>query len=396
MRVGLVCPYSLDVPGGVQNHVRDLAEVLIDMGHPVSVLAPADDDTPVPPYVVPAGRAVPVPYNGSVARLAFGPLSAARVRRWIREGGFDVLHIHEPATPSLSLLALWAATGPIVGTFHTAMPRSRVMIAASSILRPALEKLSARVAVSEPARATLVQHLGGEPVVIPNGLFVDRFAAARPRPEWREGDGTVSFLGRLDEPRKGLAVLLRAFPAIWRERPGVRLLVAGRGDIDEARAALPAECRPAVTFLGAVDDPTKAEMFASSDVYVAPQTGGESFGIVLVEAMAAGAPVLASDLDAFRLVVDSGRLGWLFDVGDADALARAVLGLLRDGAERDRLRDAARLAVRRYDWGSVAKEILSVYEMVGSGPAGVAEEAGAYCTASPLPPDEGNNPRGRP
>jgi phosphatidyl-myo-inositol alpha-mannosyltransferase len=402
MRVGLVCPYSLDVPGGVQNHVRDLAEVLIEMGHPVSVLAPADDDTPVPPYVVPAGRAVPVPYNGSVARLAFGPLSAARVRRWIRDGGFDVLHIHEPATPSLSLLALWAATGPIVGTFHTAMPRSRVMIAASSILRPALEKLSARVAVSEPARATLVQHLGGEPVVIPNGLFVDRFAAARARPEWRTGNGVVSFLGRLDEPRKGLAVLLRAFPTIWRARPGVRLLVAGRGDIEDARAALPAECRPAVTFLGGIDDAAKAEMFASSDAYVAPQTGGESFGIVLVEAMAAGAPVVASDLDAFRLVVDAGRLGWLFEVGDADGLARAVLGLLDDATERERLREAARLAVRRYDWGSVAKEILSVYEMVASGPAGVAvagsteptQIEGPAGTTAGTPPDLRDGPGG--
>ncbi|MEQ7008694.1 glycosyltransferase family 4 protein [Actinopolymorpha sp. B17G11] len=374
MRVGIVCPYSLDVPGGVQNHVRDLAEVLIEMGHQVSVLAPADDDTPVPAYVVPAGRAVPVPYNGSVARLAFGPLSAARVRRWIRDGEFDVLHIHEPATPSLSLLALWAATGPIVGTFHTAMPRSRVMSAASSILRPALEKISARIAVSEPARATLVQHLGGEPVVIPNGLFVERFAAARPRASWRAGgDGTLSFLGRLDEPRKGLAVLLRAFPAIWRERPGVRLLVAGRGDVDEARGTLPPECRDAVTFLGMVDDPEKAEMFASSDVYVAPQTGGESFGIVLVEAMAAGAPVLASDLDAFRMVVEGGDLGRLFDVGDAPALAREALTLLGDAAERDRLRAAARLAVRRYDWSSVAKEILAVYEMVAEGPAGVSE-----------------------
>ena len=119
MKVGIVCPYSWDVPGGVQSHVRDLAEVLLARGHEVSVLAPADDDTPLPPYVVPAGRAVPVPYNGSVARLNFGPLSAARVRRWLREGEFDVLHIHEPATPSLSLLACWAAIGPIVATFHT-------------------------------------------------------------------------------------------------------------------------------------------------------------------------------------------------------------------------------------------------------------------------------------
>jgi phosphatidyl-myo-inositol alpha-mannosyltransferase len=373
VRVGIVCPYSLDVPGGVQNHVRDLAEVLIGMGHQVSVLAPADDDTPVPAYVVPAGRAVPVPYNGSVARLAFGPLSAARVRRWIRDGEFDVLHIHEPATPSLSLLALWAATGPIVGTFHTAMPRSRVMSAASSILRPALEKISARIAVSEPARATLVQHLGGEPVVIPNGLFVERFSAARPRTPWRAEGGTLSFLGRLDEPRKGLTVLLRAFPAIWRGRPGVRLLVAGRGDVDEARATLPPQCRDAVTFLGMVDDAEKAEMFASSDIYVAPQTGGESFGIVLVEAMAAGAPVLASDLDAFRLVVEGGELGRLFDVGDPPALAEGALALLGDPEGRDRLRAAARLAVRRYDWSSVAKEILAVYEMVAEGPAGVSE-----------------------
>ncbi|MFD2081057.1 phosphatidylinositol alpha-mannosyltransferase [Actinopolymorpha cephalotaxi] len=373
MRVGIVCPYSLDAPGGVQNHVRDLAEVLLAEGHAVSVLAPADDDTPVPPYVVPAGRAVPVPYNGSVARLAFGPVSAARVRRWIRDGQFDVLHIHEPATPSLSLLALWAAVGPIVGTFHTAMPRSRMMSVASSVLRPALEKISARIAVSEPARDTLVQHLGGEPVVIPNGLFVDRFARARPRPEWQGEDGTMCFLGRLDEPRKGLAVLLRAFPAIWRARPSVRLLVAGPGDVEEVRSGLPAECRDAVTFLGKIDDEGKADMFASSQVYVAPQTGGESFGIVLVEAMAAGAPVLASDLDAFRLVVDGGRLGRLFGVGDSDDLATGALELLGDAALRDRLREAARVAVRRYDWSAVAKEILSVYEMVAAGYPGVGE-----------------------
>ena len=155
MRIGIVCPYSFDVPGGVQFHVRDLAEHLIDHGHDVSVLAPADDDTPVPPYVVPAGRAVPVPYNGSVARVNFGPVSASRVRRWLADGAFDVLHIHEPVTPSLSLLALWAAEGPIVGTFHTSTLRSRAMQAAYPLLRPSLEKISARIAVSEDARRTM-------------------------------------------------------------------------------------------------------------------------------------------------------------------------------------------------------------------------------------------------
>lgn len=370
MRVGVVCPYSLDVPGGVQNHVRDLAEALIALGHEVSVLAPADDDTPVPDYVEPAGRTVPIRYNGSIARLAFGPLSAARVRRWLRDGRFDVLHIHEPAVPSLSLLAVWAASGPIVATFHTAMPRSRMMSAGASILRPALEKISARIAVSEPARTTLVQHLGGEPVVIPNGLFVDRLAGADPRPEWRGDAGTLCFLGRLDDPRKGLGVLLKAFPTIADERPGVRLLVAGYGDIDEARSMLPSRYHEAVRFLGMIDDADKARMFASSDLYIAPHLGGESFGIVLIEAMAAGTPVLASDLDAFERVVDGGRLGALFPVGDADALARSTLELLADPPRRERLREAAASAVRRYDWETVAEEIVAVYEMVAQAAAG--------------------------
>src|SRR5712692_10042560 len=146
MRVGIVCPYTWDVPGGAQEHVRDLAEALIDLGHQVSVISPADDDAPLPGYVVPAGRAVPVPYNGSVARLAFGFLSVSRVRRWVREGGFDLLHVHEPMAPSLSLLACWVASGPIVATFHTAMLRSRVLHAAHPVLQSALEKISARIA----------------------------------------------------------------------------------------------------------------------------------------------------------------------------------------------------------------------------------------------------------
>lgn len=375
MRIGIVCPYSLDAPGGVQNHVRDLAEALIGLGHVVSVLVPAEDDTPVPPYVVAAGRTVPIPYNGSIARLSFGPLSAARVRRWIREGEFDVLHIHEPALPSLSLLAVWAARGPIVGTFHSSITRSRMMSAGSAILRPALEKISARIAVSEPARTTLVQHLGGEPVVIPNGLYVDRFAGAEPRPEWRGENGTLCFLGRIDDPRKGLAVLLAAFPTIADARPGVRLLVAGPGDVDDARKELPAEYRDAVTFLGMIDDADKARMFATADLYVAPHLGGESFGIVLVEAMAGGTPVLAGALDAFERVVDGGRLGDLFPIGDSAALAAGALALLDDPDRRKRLSETASIAVRRYDWSNIVGEIVAVYEMV-AGPDAVAEDAG--------------------
>jgi phosphatidyl-myo-inositol alpha-mannosyltransferase len=376
MKVGMVCPYSWDMPGGVQVHIRDLAEELMSRGHQVSVIAAADDDTPVPPYVVSAGRAVPIHYNGSVARLTFGPLSASRVRRWLSDGKFDVLHVHEPASPSLGLLAVWWADMPVVATFHQANPRSRAMSAASGILQSAVEKISARIAVSEEARTVVVQHLGGDPVLIPNGLYVHRFTGVPARPEWQGEGGTLSFLGRLDEPRKGLPVLLDAWPTIHRERPGCRLLVAGRGDIDEIRRGIPADFRDDVIFLGGVTDEEKVAMFASSDIYVAPHTGGESFGIVLAEAMAAGTPVLASELVAFRTVLDEGRLGVLVPVGDSDALAAATLDLLAAPDRRRDLADAARVAVRRYDWSVVADEVLAVYEMAVA--AGTGHGHGRY------------------
>lgn len=373
MRVGVVCPYAWDVPGGVQFHVRDLTEVLTARGHQVSVLAPADDDAPLPPYVVPAGRAVPVPYNGSVARVNFGPLSAARVRRWLRDGRFDVLHIHEPATPSLSLLACWAATGAIVATFHTANLRSRAMLAASPFLEPALEKVGARVAVSEDARRTLVEHVGGDAVLIPNGVFVDRFAEAEPRPSWRGDGGTVGFIGRLDEPRKGLPTLLAAMERVVAERPGVRLLVAGHGDRDEVAEDLPPAVRAAVTFLGVVSEADKARLLRTVDVYVAPNLGGESFGIILVEAMSAGAPVLASDLDAFGRVLDGGRVGVTYPAGDTGALTRSLMDLLGDEPRRARLAADASRWVRRYDWSTVADQLLAVYETVAAGAGAVGE-----------------------
>jgi phosphatidyl-myo-inositol alpha-mannosyltransferase len=363
MRIGLVCPYSLGTPGGVQNHVRDLAEALLVRGHQVSVLAPVDGEV-APPYVVSAGRAVGVPYNGSVARVTFGPRTVARVRSWLADGAFDVVHVHEPTTPSASILALWAGDGPFVATFHTWQVRSRAMSAAAGLLRPALEKIDARIAVSENARSMMVQHIGGEAVVIPNGLYTGRFSAARPRPQWRGSGGTISFLGRMDEPRKGLAVLLAAVPKLVTERPGLKVLVAGTGQADEAWRSLPASCREAVVFLGAIDDAARADMLAGSDVYVAPHLGGESFGIVLLEAMAAGAPVLASDLASFRQVLDGGRLGQLFEPGDAEALAERALTLLADPHRRDKLREAGRSAVRRYDWEALIGEILAVYELV--------------------------------
>jgi len=371
LRVGLVCPYSWDVPGGVQEHIRDLAEALIELGHEVSVISPADEDATLPDYVVPAGRAVAVPYNGSVARLSFGPLSANRVRRWIKEGSFDVLHVHEPYAPSLSLIACWVFDGPIVATVHGATARSRVLHAAEPVLRSALEKVSGRIAVSEAARTTLVHHLGGDAVLIPNGVNVSRFEKAEPLPGWPGSGGAIGFLGRMDEPRKGLAVLLRAFEVIGAQRPGLRLLVAGPGDAEEVTARVPAALRDRVVLLGQVSEAVKVQVYHSVDVFCAPNTGGESFGIVLAEAMAAGAPIVASDLDAFRRVLRGGRAGELFANGDSGDLAAAIGRLLDDPQRRASLSAAAFAAVRDYDWPTIARDVVKVYAAVL--PAGAAD-----------------------
>ncbi|MBI0379221.1 glycosyltransferase family 4 protein, partial [Streptomyces albiflaviniger] len=285
---------------------------------------------------------------------------------------FDVIHIHEPTSPSLGLLACWAAQGPIVATFHTSNPRSRAMIAAYPILQPALEKISARIAVSEYARRTLVEHLGGDAVVIPNGVDVGFFADAEPKEEW-QGE-TIGFIGRIDEPRKGLPVLMRALPKIFESRPGARLLIAGRGDEKEAVADLPAPLRERVEFLGMVSDEDKARLLRSVDVYIAPNTGGESFGIILVEAMSAGAAVLASDLDAFAQVLDGGAAGELFANEDADALAAAAVRLLGDEERLAELRERGSRHVRRFDWSTVGADILAVYETVTDGAASVAAD----------------------
>jgi phosphatidyl-myo-inositol alpha-mannosyltransferase len=366
MRIGMVCPYAFDVPGGVQYHVRDLAEYLIGLGHEVRVLAPADGVGEVPPYLTGCGKSVPVRYNGSVARLAFGPVTSARTTRWLEEGEFDVVHIHEPVTPSVSVLALWATEAPVVATFHTSNLRSRAMQAAYPILRPSLEKIVGRIAVSEAARRTVTSHLGGDAVVIPNGVCVDDFARAPRHGEWQGTDErpTLAFLGRIDEPRKGLPVLSAAMEEILRVRPGTRLLIAGPGDVDAARERMSAPVAEASTFLGLVSEDEKKALFASVDAYVAPHTGGESFGIVLVEAMAAGAPVVASDLAAFTAVLDGAANGRQFTNGDARACADAILTLLDDQAERARLREAGAARARRYDWPVVAAQILAVYETV--------------------------------
>jgi phosphatidylinositol alpha-mannosyltransferase len=371
MRIGMVCPYSLDVPGGVQSHVLQLAEVMLARGHEVSVLAPASPDVSLPDYVVSAGRAIPIPYNGSVSRLQFGPAVHGRVRRWLADGNFDVLHLHEPNAPSLSMWALRVAEGPIVATFHTSTTKSLTLTVFQGVLRPWHEKIVGRIAVSDVARRWQMEALGSDAVEIPNGVDVNSLASAPPLDGYPRPGKTVLFLGRYDEPRKGMAVLLDALPRVVERFGDIQLLIVGRGDEDQLRSQAGGFAEK-LRFLGLVDDATKASAMRSADVYCAPNIGGESFGIVLVEAMAAGTPVVASDLDAFRRVLRDGEIGSLVPVDPPDshaaALADALVAVLENDALRERYVAAGSEAVGRYDWSVVASQIMRVYETVaGSG-----------------------------
>jgi phosphatidylinositol alpha-mannosyltransferase len=363
----MVCPYSFDVHGGVQAHVLQLAEVFHARGHEVSVLAPSSPHVKLPDYVVSGGKAVPIPYNGSVARLRFGPATHRMVKKWIAHGDFDVLHLHEPNAPSLSVLALMIAEGPIVATFHTSTTKSLALGIFQGILRPWNEKIVGRIAVSDLARRWQMEALGSDAVEIPNGVDVASFASAPPLPGYPRPGKTVLFLGRFDEPRKGMAVLLGALPALVEHFPDIEILIVGRGDEDELRQEA-GDLAVHLKFLGQVDDAVKASALRSADVYCAPNTGGESFGIVLVEAMAAGTAVVASNLDAFRRVLCDGKAGRLVDVEDSAALAEGLIAVLADAKLRSRYVKAATAAVGRYDWSVVADEIMRVYETVaGSG-----------------------------
>jgi phosphatidylinositol alpha-mannosyltransferase len=367
MRIGMVCPYSFDVPGGVQSHVLQLAEVMRSRGQDVSVLAPASPHVELPEFVVSAGRAVPIPYNGSVARLQFSPAVHGKVRRWLADGDFDVLHLHEPNAPSLSMWALRVAEGPIVATFHTSTTKSLSLAVFQGVLRPWHEKIVGRIAVSDLARRWQMEALGSDAVEIPNGVDVASFASAPLLDGYPRPGKTVLFLGRYDEPRKGMAVLIDALPGLVEHFPGVQVLIVGRGDEDELRSragGLAGHLR----FLGQVDDAATASALRSADVYCAPNTGGESFGIVLVEAMAAGTPVVASDLHAFRRVLRDGDAGRLVPVEDGAALAAGLVAVLEDDRLAKRYVAAGADAVRRYDWPVVANQIMRVYETVaGSG-----------------------------
>lgn len=363
MKIGIVNPYSWDVPGGVGFHIRDLALKLRSRGHDVRVLTPSTSDD-LPEWITSAGSSVSIPFNGSVANISIKPKALARTRRWLADNDFDVVHVHEPVVPSVSMAAAMLSSAPLVGTFHAALGRSVSRAIASAPMRLYMERIGVRIAVSEEARRTLIEHHGGDAVIIPNGVETASFRTAQPLDQWVATDErpVIVFLGRLDEPRKGLGVFAGAIESVLERAPGARFLIAGRGDAPDIRATV-ARFGDSVSFLGGISDEEKESLLAGASIYVAPQTGGESFGIVLVEAMAARTTVVASDIPAFRAVLEDGRAGALFETGSSDSLASALVELLGDRERLDALADAGQRASAQYDWEVVADKVFEVYKL---------------------------------
>jgi phosphatidyl-myo-inositol alpha-mannosyltransferase len=365
LRVGMVCPYDWTVPGGVANHVRSLAAELRRLGCQVEVLAPAERPVPEAGFVG-LGGSLPVPYNGSVARIAIGPRTAGRVRRALAAGGYDLVHVHEPLSPSVGMLAVGRAAVPVVGTFHANMDRSLALALGRPLLRRTFNRLAARIAVSASARDTWQRYFGGSMVVIPNAVGAEFFSKPEPLPGYREGGPTVLFVGRL-EPRKGLVYLVRAFLRLKPSFPRLRLLVVGRDDKhqrEKLMAMVPPRLRPDLLFVGAVPQEDLPSYYASADVFCAPSLGGESFGIVLVEAMAVGLPVVCSNIGGYRDLVRDDQEGLLVPPRDPESLAEALGALLDNPARRAALGEVACQSAARYAPDVVAGQVVEVYQSV--------------------------------
>lgn len=378
MRVALVCPYALGRPGGVQSHVEQLARHLRQAGDTVLVVAPGAGrpghverpaDGGVAGGLITVGRAVGVPFNDSVAPVALTPAAAARTLGALRAFDPDVVHVHEPAVPAVSLAATLRGPRPVVATFHAWSDRDRLYRLARPVLRPAVERLAARAAVSPAALAYHSRALAlpaGSFTLIPNGVDVEVFAAAEPHPDLGDGP-TLLFVGRL-ERRKGLAQLCRAYAGLRVHHPDLRLLVVGDGpERRRCEQALPAEVAAGVTFLGRLEAAELPALYACADVVVAPSLGGESFGVVLLEAMAARRPVVASDIPGYRTVLRDGVEGRLVPPGDVGALEQALDALIANPSLRQAMAAEAATSVAAYDWGVLTGRVREVYRSVTGG-----------------------------
>ena len=357
----MVCPYSISVPGGVQEQVLGLSRSLRAKGHPTRILAPSDGPPP-DGFVTPLGNSIPTAANGSVAPIAPDPSAQLRLIRAVRDEGFDVLHLHEPMVPGACMTAALLKPTPLVGTFHAAGTS-----ASYEYLSPALRwlagRLDVRVVVSAEAEALAVEHIGGTYEHLFNGIEIDRFATAEP---WPSEGRTIFFLGR-HEPRKGLDVLLAALPMLPED---VTVWVGSDGP-DTDRLRLRHAGDPRIHWLGRLSDEDKRRRLKAADIFCAPSLRGESFGVVLLEAMAAGAAIVASDLSGYRLVARPDQDGLLVPPNDAAALAGALNKVLADPDLRASLVATAAVRAESFSMDQLADHYLRLYEQVCT-PAPVA------------------------
>ncbi len=363
MRIALTCPYAWDDAGGVQTHVRELGRRLIARGHDVIAIAPARGAVE-DPWLRVVGGPVNLRYNRSSAPIDPRPWSYPRVRDALARFRPDVVHAHEPLAPSTSMWATLAGVAPVVATFHSGAERSRLFDLAAPVLRRIADRLAIRVAVSRAAARFAGSRLGGVYRIVPNGVDVARFASAEPADL---GSGTkLLFVGRLDE-RKGFRVAVDAFAELAPRRPALRLVVAGDGPERDVLGRLAVEIRGRVRLLGTVPNAELHPIEAACDLYLGPAIGGESFGVVLIEAMAAGLPVVASAIPGYDEVVTDGVEGFLVPPREPRALSAAIERVLDDQELARAMADAGRRRAATFDWSVVVGQLEALYAEAAAG-----------------------------
>ncbi len=368
LRIALVSPYDASHPGGVNEHVRQLAHYFRQDGHSVKLIAPASRQRSNDPDFIPLGRVTPVAVNGSVARVSLSLTLAPKIRRILQREHFDIAHVHEPLSPTLPTTFLSCSDSVNVGTFHAAGTRSLGYTFVQTWLEKVAPKLNGRIAVSAAAREFANRYFPAEYTIIPNGVDAATYSTPTALDaSYREimaDTPTVLFVGRFNEERKGFQYLLEAMALVQQTRPDVRLVVAGGGDPTPFKALMRGLQVRNVQFLGYVSKEQLAALYQTATVFCAPSTGGESFGIVLLEAMAAGCPVVAADNPGYRDVLTHRREGLLVPARSSHALAVALLQLIEDEPVRMAMTEAGRIKSHDYAWERVAVRVLRYYNSV--------------------------------
>ena len=365
MKIGIVTPYAYPMPGGVNDHVGSLYRVLRARGHDVRIITSSHGlQKASEGDIIRVGKGFSVPFNGSMGTITLSPTYLAQMRAILERERFDVLHYHEPFVPFLSLVTLTLSTSVNIGTFHAFGGLSISYEFGKRMLGHYAGKLHGRIAVSPAARHFISRYFPGEYKIVPNGVEPGRYQRAVPIARYRDGVPNILFVGRM-EPRKGLIHLLRAFRKLQRDGVRARLLLVGTGPGErEARRYVLTRQLENVEFLGRVPEGQKAQLFKTADIYVSPATGRESFGIVLLEAMSAGAPIICSDIHGYRGVVRRDRDGLLVEPGNADALAASIRRLIDDPQLRAQLSRAGEERAQLFTWERVGQAVEEYYGFV--------------------------------